>query len=49
MTSASVVFADCFLVFFLPIFPMMSRVRTDYRSIWITRPLKLLFNCYTKQ
>ena len=46
MTSASVVFADCFLVFFLPIFPMMSPVRTDYRSIWITRPLTLLFNCY---
>jgi hypothetical protein len=27
MTSASVSLADCFLIFFLPIVPMISRVR----------------------
>ena len=39
ITSASVALADCFLILFLPTVPTMSRVRTDYRSIWIKRPL----------
>jgi hypothetical protein len=34
-TSASIALSDCFLVFFLPTVPMMSRVRINYRSIWI--------------
>jgi CRP/FNR family cyclic AMP-dependent transcriptional regulator len=36
VTSASVALFHCFLLFFLPIVPVMSRMRTDNRSIWIT-------------